>query len=124
MANIERLRQLRRVVAAAPDDERFNMNYVEQIKDCGTSHCAYGWALEDPWFRENTEIRGLSYLASPGVFNLSRSDVEALLSPPPAGPATGPVMKVLVLVNIDRLLAGQPAIPYPVEFGSTPGDHA
>jgi hypothetical protein len=124
MPNIERLRQLRRVVAAAPDDERFDMRFIDKEKGCGTAHCAYGWARVDPWFLEKTEIRAMDYLASPGEFDLSPRNVEWLFDPPITGLTTGPTMKALVLANIDRLIAGQPAIPYPVEIGSTPGDPA
>jgi hypothetical protein len=134
MANIERLRQLRRVVAAAPDDERFDMRYIEIRKECGTAHCAYGWAQVDPWFRDNTPIAervdiGYPFYAhdfseSPGIFDLISDDAENLFSAPRYGPAHGARMKAMVLANIDRLLAGQPSVLYPDITDSSIGDPA
>ena len=53
--NIERLQQLRRVVKAAPED-LWDMSGFNSHTDCGTAHCAAGWAALDPWFQEKTEI--------------------------------------------------------------------
>lgn len=63
--NLEALRQLRRVVEAAPDD-RWNMcNWSSAAPPgCGTAHCAVGWAAIDPWFRANTRI-GEIFLVEP-----------------------------------------------------------
>lgn len=110
----ERLRQLRRVVEAAPDNELFDMAWVAARKDCGTSHCAYGWARIDPWFIENTEIATTGFSAvRNGVFNLSVVDFDNLFQPGDDNDLLGPEAKRLVIANIDRILAGYPAIPYP-----------
>lgn len=51
----EKLKQLRRVVEAAPD-ERLAMHRFYSHQSCGTALCAAGHARIDDWFRENTTI--------------------------------------------------------------------
>lgn len=122
MPNIERLQQLRRVVLAAPDNELFDMARVFDRKPCGTAHCAYGWAKEDQWFRDNTDIAavdGLGYTKhryddSPGIFDLSGDEASDLFDPPMTGKMVGSTAKRMVVENIDRIIAGQPTVPYPV----------
>lgn len=53
--NFEALKQLKRVVKAAPA-ERLHMRAVMEKAECGTAYCAAGWAAQDKWFEDNTEI--------------------------------------------------------------------
>lgn len=111
MANIERLEQLRRVVLAAPDNELFDMKHITKLKNCGTAHCAFGWALVDTWFQKNTNITISDFNDSPRIFDLFWRDVNSLFLPYMA-PWEGSIAKALVIANIDRLIRGEPAIPY------------
>lgn len=128
---IERLKQLRRVVEAAPEDRLHMRTFCEQA-ECGTAYCAAGWAAIDPWFRENTEIEGVFEYADDGhlftgfgvwdvfdpladIFGISRLAAGCLFGygmsvtdEPHA------VTKAEVLANIDRLLRGLPAERYAV----------
>lgn len=124
----KRLKQLRRVVAAAPDD-RLHMARWCETADCGTAYCAAGWAAVDPWFRENTEIgtifgvrddgtiypnslvwRPLSALAR--LFAISIHASCHLFGNVPCSADPHAVTKAMVLANIDLILAGKPAQHY------------
>lgn len=122
----ERMLQLRRVCIDAPS-ERFNMNFF--TTPCGTAHCLFGWAWVDPWFRKNTTIASIlekngkffyrcrtfeenqEVLAS--LFGLGVQDARYLFA---LGMAAllyeRPISKQEVLWNIDRILNGEPALPY------------
>jgi hypothetical protein len=81
MANVERLKQLRRVVEQAPE-HRFHMNHwCDTNAGCGTAYCAAGWAALDPWFRENTEIEQIFKLEhlgpDPEIKGLELFDVRS-----------------------------------------------
>jgi hypothetical protein len=117
MPDVERLEQLKRVVREAPD-HLFDMHLVAMRKPCGTAHCAWGWAMVDPWFLLNTDIGEVMPWESDDryleLFGIDREDFDAtfggnLYSCDPA------VSKEQVIDNIDRLIRGEPAIPYPVE---------
>lgn len=127
--NIEALKQLRRVVEAAPDD-RFHMRRWSEKAPCGTAYCAAGWAAIDPWFRENTgigdifKLRRYGYLelitCSP-FFSLARLfDISiyeaATLFGIGIDPRSNPhaVSRAEVIANIDRILAGQKPERYAV----------
>jgi hypothetical protein len=125
MANLECLRQLRRVVEAAPED-RFEMTIFSVSGKCGTAYCAAGWAAIDPWFREHTELGQVFRMCEDGTLNWGRN----LELTPVLGRAfgleewdvdrlfgmfvnwVGEVTRQHVLANIDRLLAGEPARSY------------
>jgi hypothetical protein len=121
MANLECLRQLRRVVEAAPED-RFDMGTLCDRGRCGTVHCAAGWAAVDPWFREHTELgrffdvdrdgmfryRGRPAKVLERVFGLDEEDVERLFFD-----ADDDTTRAQVLASIDHMLAGLPAPTYP-----------
>jgi hypothetical protein len=57
---LERLRRLRAVLAAVARAEKpFSLRVWgvppmgdSTVERCGTVHCAAGWAMQDPWFRE------------------------------------------------------------------------
>jgi hypothetical protein len=123
----ERLRQLLRVVEAAPD-ERFNMIDFSLDVECGTAYCAAGWAALDPWFRENTPIGEvlrvletdggpvlvqeifLVFPALADIFGLDQDNADALFG---ASLALGDVVeKSAVVENIRSLLNGGEAWPY------------
>jgi hypothetical protein len=123
MANLECLRQLRRVVEAAPED-RFDMRRFSTPTDCGTAYCAAGWAAIDPWFREHTEL-GRAFRVGVGgmlgwdddlaevlgeVFGLTDGETNRLFGMF-VGESCG-VTRRLVLASIDRLLAGKAARSY------------
>lgn len=55
MANVEALEHLKRVIRDAPKD-LFDMGVFSHTTNCGTAHCAAGWAAVDPWFQKNTPI--------------------------------------------------------------------
>jgi hypothetical protein len=134
MANIERLKQLRRVIEEAPED-RLHMRAYSEVAECGTAYCAAGWAAVDSWFQKNTEINETLEVTEEGriivadivadgdrdefenfadIFGIHPDDSEALFGADPArdiGPHA--VSKAQVLDNIDRLLKGKPAEVYP-----------
>jgi hypothetical protein len=124
----ERLEQLRRVVLAAPAD-RFHMRTWCEKSPCGTAYCAAGWAAIDPWFQDNTEIGEVLDVNYDGmifthcfnvtyklsrIFDISSDDSDRLfgawLSPDYSDPHG--VTREDVVENIDRILAGKPAISY------------
>lgn len=127
MPDIERLRQLRRVIEAAPED-RFQMRAWCEVAECGTAYCAGGWAAVDPWFRENTEINETLRVRPGGfvvaldptrtvhelarLFDLDFADARDLfgINAPPEDPHA--IGKDEVLENIDLLIAGEPAMMY------------
>jgi hypothetical protein len=123
MANVECLRQLRRVVEEAPAD-RFDMRDFCLPTSCGTAYCAAGWAAIDPWFRANTRIgewfRGdagdLLYIHPNArfglqeIFGLEETATKRLFAL--GVDCWAPAMKRAVLANIDRLLAGKRARSY------------
>lgn len=115
--NREALIQLRRVVQDAPD-ERFDMRYFERDTECGTVHCAAGWAAVDPWFQENCPIPSIGkagrWCAISETFGLSIYQSSILFSVDMLGEAYPDVSKRAVIANIDRLLAGENPIPYNV----------
>ena len=130
MANIERLTQLRRVVEAAPA-HLFVMNDIETYlcdgQSCGTAYCAYGWATQDAWFKADgipEHLGGANrvdlFTALARYFDLTQGDTDDLfggdfdLDEPDEGYMTD---KAPVLANIDLLIAGKPAVPYPGTFG-------
>jgi hypothetical protein len=123
MADLECLRQLRRVVEAAPEG-RFDMSIFSEEDRCGAVYCAAGWAAVDPWFRANTRLGStfhrernghLIWEATPlpvlmEVFDLDRISARNLFGLDlHAGDV---VTKRAVLRNIDRAIAGNPAQPY------------
>jgi hypothetical protein len=69
----ERLRQLRRVVAAAPADRFVMDRFCTAGQPCGTAYCAAGWAALDPWMQKETPM--LKYFA------LEDFDQETLVVP-------------------------------------------
>jgi hypothetical protein len=123
MANVECLRQLRRVVEAAPED-RFDMRWISTLTDCGTAYCTAGWAGIDPWFRQHTELGRAFRVGLGGMLNWDEDLAEVL------GKVFGltdretyrlfglfvgegdEATRRHVLANIDRLLAGEPARSY------------
>ena len=118
----EALRQLWRVVEAAPDDKRFNMWQFHLETGCGTARCAAGWFAVDGWARENTLISEFFHPSGelkpscPGaalekIFGLTSTNAKSLFYPDVTR-RVGHVPKAAVLANIDRLLAGLHAIPY------------
>lgn len=137
MADIgfEKLRQLRRVIEAVPDD-RLHMRTFCEEGECGTAYCAAGWAAVDPWFRENTDIGDIFGVDSDGtlfvicgyscvfsdladLFGLTRTDADRLFGADLEPDVTAPhaVNKTEVLNNIDLLLAGEKTKPYRVILG-------
>jgi hypothetical protein len=128
MPNLEALRQLRRVVEAAPD-KLFRMRSVVEPTPCGTARCALGWCLVDPWFLANTPLgrfadwksrymrddegRGGPADVLYETFGLDRGDAGVLFGVTlTASFSAGAVAKAEVLANIDRVLAGERAVPY------------
>lgn len=58
MANVERLMQLKRVVAQAPED-RFHEGALSAQTRRGVAHSALGWACMDDWFAEQADFARL-----------------------------------------------------------------
>jgi hypothetical protein len=127
--NIERLTQLRRVVEAAPTD-RFDMNhYSRPASWCRTAYCAVGWFAVDNWARKNTEIgvifnvslfgtitpiyEGETFGLLGALFSISEDDAANLFMADMAEAHL--VSKQTVIANIDRILRGEPALPYASE---------
>ena len=131
--NREALENLARVVRHAPE-ELFHMQAVVSHPPCGTARCAIGWAIVDPWFRENTELGELVPIDYDGVgfygfdtddlahlFGITEKDANKLFM------VTGyfrsaeehPVSRAEVLWNIKQLLDGKHARPYRAILGST-----
>jgi hypothetical protein len=135
--NIEALKQLRRVVIAAPDD-RFDMSAYGKRTKCGTVCCAAGWAALDPWFQANTTIGQVlpvdarpesereefgsdqlfdfsQFLNGGGhpadglsqVFGLSLIQADCLFLPDKSK-----VVKSQVIANIDAIIGGGNPKPY------------
>jgi hypothetical protein len=113
----ERLRQLRRVVLAAPEN-LFNMNSIK----CGTAMCAAGWAASDPWFidrglrmvssevnRTRITIADDIFLDTFGAlaefFGIDTEDADILFAAD-ACSDTPPISKLEVIDNIDLMLDG------------------
>jgi hypothetical protein len=130
MANVEALKQLKRVVEAAPD-KLFDMGEFSVVKhNCQTAHCAAGWAAYDSWFRENTQIaevfspdgqpvpwtsRGGVIECLKNVFGLETGDVMALFAYKTDGSGErSDIDKLDVLDSIDSLIAGDTIYPYEV----------
>lgn len=119
---VERLKQLRRVIEAVPEDRLDMSVWCNPYHACGTSYCAGGWAAVDPWFRENTEIgsifvvdeqnrvehvpdgRTFEKLAS--LFDIDEDDADELFDGP------DDVTKRDVINNIDRLIRGEHVLSY------------
>jgi hypothetical protein len=133
----ERLRQLRRVVAAAPADRFVMDRFCTAGQPCGTAYCAAGWAVLDPWIQKETPM--LEY------FTVEDFDQETLVVPrgPRGGfhglstvfdlksaeaddlfgaylPSGCKVSQAAVIANIDRLLQGEATIPYAEGEGYIP----
>lgn len=125
-----RLRHLRRVAGDAPE-VRLYMGTWTGTSACGTTRCLAGWAVSDPWMRENTPILDLFcivggnlYPLAPRriyhelgtVFRIKARDSRrmfGLTNPHSEELYTGThITKAMVLNNIDRLLAGLPAMGY------------
>ncbi len=130
MANIERLKELRRVVLAAPEHQ-FHMRTWCEKADCGTARCAAGWAAVDPWFQENTEILEIfavdeakfvtpvtdfsCFSAIGKLFGIEyRQSCHVFGSDPCGLGMSDPhsVSKDQVVANIDALIAGTPTKSY------------
>lgn len=121
--NLTALRQLKRVVKAAPA-ERFRMRKFTEQTDCGTAYCAAGWAAIDPWFnKRGLYMRGdapetpnnmWAQGALSEIFGLTLENTFALFAfdtpPPDIDPHA--ITKAEVIANIDRLLAGKRATVY------------
>ncbi len=125
--NAERLKQLRRVCKAIKP-EGLDMRFFS----CGTTHCLYGWAYLDSWFRANTNIVDMldrkgevvdhnvcgnmnGFLSrAAAIFDITPTDAQYLfgigLSPASVGKEA--ISKSEVLENIDRLIRGESAEPY------------
>lgn len=120
---MERLRQLRRVVQAAPA-RQFKMNDIQ----CGTAMCAAGWAAIDPWFvarglrlipgdgrhspaRVETETIRFTFPALAEFFGLDEEDADTLFAAD-ATRSTGRIPKRDVITNIDRILKGHSPAKY------------
>jgi hypothetical protein len=133
----ERLRQLRRVVAAAPAD-RFEMRrFCTAGQPCGTAYCAAGWAALDPWFQKETPMsdyfdlvdheQGTLVLANDNrncfrglatIFDLDGIESKELFGA--CLPSGCKVFPAAVIANIDRLLRGEATIPYAEGEGYIP----
>lgn len=126
--NIEALRQLRRVIEAAPED-RLHMRAWSENAECGTAYCAAGWAAIDPWFQQHTSILE-TFRVSPHsivytdyavtafsrldeIFRIGIWNSEALFGKG-INSSLGPhsVTKAEVLQRIDALIAGGDIEPY------------
>ena len=126
MRNTEALRELRRVVEAAPDHQ-LHMRVLHEKCECGTAYCALGWTVQDPYFVEKfgdelqrqlgwthtTDVDlldlGFSRLLeiTPAIFGISTREADKLFASNIdyyEGPHS--VSKAEVLWNIDQLLAG------------------
>ena len=124
--NEEALRQLARVVNAAPEN-RFDMRRFYShgsLFACGTAYCAAGWAALDPWFAEHAGGAGSGLGSGPRdaaldrfhdfcrfshlerVFDLDEQQTEALFGGN-LPPTSRPPSKQAVLRKIKQLLAGQ-----------------
>ena len=58
--NIEAMRQLERVMTEVVEQKKpFDMGSFTGITSCDTSHCVAGWAMEDPWFKEQGLTPGM-----------------------------------------------------------------
>lgn len=112
MANIEALRQLRRVVKAAPA-ERFHMETWFSWSHCETAACAAGWASKDDWFKAEGRDWCLAVVdhdwleiekaSSETLFAMGRPfELTAALDANPHA-----VTKAMVIRNIDLLIAGK-----------------
>lgn len=132
MANIERLQQARKIIDAAPED-RLRMAVLSQASGCDTTYCFAGWLIASPWFRDHTElgqfeltargrilyIRNCEYHspfnAVAAVLAINADDADALmgLSCRFDNMAKQPD-KACVIANINRIIAGLPAIPYDI----------
>jgi hypothetical protein len=128
MPNVERLKQLRRVLIEVPED-RLHMTYWSHRAECGTAHCLGGWAAVDPWFQQNTPIHEVFAVFPNGtvapaseygtfgqlaeLFDLGEEQANKLFGSN-LSIADDPhcVGKNEVLDNIDRLIAGEDAEPY------------
>ena len=121
----ESLRQLRRVVEAAPV-QLFHMDAFTHKTSCGTAHCAAGWAAIDPWFKERglrvTRYGDIQYLDfRPSrycypfrplelFFTLNKLDTSRLFG---GGLHRGEyVPKEKILKNIDCMLSGEKPLRY------------
>ncbi len=127
MPDIELLRQLRRVVDAAPDD-LFHMRAFCETAGCGTARCAAGWAAIDPWFLANTwisqiidvdnegfvtSIDGFAFSKLAKLFDIPQHDTDNLVGGQlkPSHPPHA-VTKRDVIANIDALIGGLETRPY------------
>lgn len=124
------LLNLRRVILAAPD-HLLHMRWVESQAPCGTAFCAFGWALQDPWFQANTKLkeyrsglRGMTCLPYLNynfldplhiLFSISEDSCDNLFALNGWEDYTDNphiITKAEVLWNIDQLLLGHEAFPY------------
>lgn len=111
---VERLKQLRRVVAAVPR-RRFDLNIIARKSGCGTVGCAFGHAGLDPWFRRRGLCTTPDLLCGNTSFR-GKLDPVRFFTPPKCGPEYAESLQVLfysdggkvrTLNRIDRLLAGK-----------------
>jgi hypothetical protein len=133
--NTQALTELRRVIAAVPD-QLLIMDAIRTDVPCGTAYCALGWAAADAWFRTHTRIAAhlryseiqqsvvietqaaLQELATT-TFNLSITDAIRMFDL--TATASQNTTKQEVLDNIDRLLQGKHAKPYRTRFEDQAG---
>lgn len=130
----EILRQLRRVINEAPE-HLLHMRAVVEEAACGTARCAFGWAIIDDWFINNTDINEICKsdwncpyfpvsircstinLELAELFGISEKDAVNLFAteaPVVVSRNAHDISKQEVLDNIDRLLRGESTVPYKV----------
>jgi hypothetical protein len=144
MANVERLRELRRVIEAAPEDKLHMPQWCDFHAPCGTAYCAAGWAAIDPWFQKNTPILeifsvqklgdvfpktepervgdlfvqprtlGRTMTSLAALFDLGYDAAANLFGNELGGFSSHSVTKKEVLSRIDAAIAGKPVKPYKV----------
>lgn len=115
---VRRLTLLREIIVTVEEDKLHMKTFVHHAQ-CGTAYCAAGWAAQHPYFKRiHMTLSNLCRSPNPfGIlertFCLSREDTVALF----AGnlEINDPdhcASKQEVIDNIDRLLRGEPAVPY------------
>lgn len=127
--NIEALRQLRRVVENAAEEQ---LDMASYQSECGTTRCVAGHAAFDPWYRQNTNINdGLKITEIRGKFQpVPQASINEVLMEihgidwPTCERLFYPMASLSrsqVIASIDSIIAGTGAIDYDaVDFIAEP----
>lgn len=122
---VRRLTLLREIIVGVEEDKLHMARFIHIGAVCGTAYCAAGWAAQHPYFKRiGLRINTLSWRGGVTpfcllgrIFLLNSENTSALFGGNLDTDAPDHcVSKQAVINNIDRLLRGERAQHYEVEY--------